>query len=315
MAKFILKRILWFLPVFFAVSLLVYIFLDLAPGNELDMLGTDLSEEQLAELYHERGYDRSVFYRYYLYMKKMLRGDLGRSSVYGEPVLQLYLQRLPATLALAGTAVLFSVLVSVPLGILSAARQNRAADRAIRVGTVLGLAMPNFWLGVLLLLLFSHKWGLLPSGGNLQGLRSLILPALTLGSGLTAALVRTTRGSMLEVMGTDYLKAARAKGLPRMAVLCKHAFKNALIPVLTVLGSQLGAVMGGAAVTESVFSWPGTGRLLVDALKERDAALAAGCLLMTALMISLVQLAVDLLYGAVNPKLRSRRGGEGGGRE
>ena len=316
MGKFVVRRMILLIPMILGVSFLVFVFMDMAPGTVLDSLANDLSEAELARLYHEYGYDRSVLYRFWLYLKGMFHGSLGYSYIYKTDVLTLYLQRLPATLELAGASLLLAAVLSLPLGVFAAANRGKAADGLISGLSVLGMSMPNFWLGVLLMLLFSQMLHLLPSGGNAQGLKSLILPAFTLGCGLMAALTRTTRSGLLEVLEEDYLKTARAKGLTRTRLLFKHALKNALIPVLTVLGSQMGMLVGGSVVTENVFSWPGVGRLLVDAIKERDTTTVTGCLILTALLIGLIQMLVDVLYAAVNPRLRDRLfagGREGGG--
>ena len=306
MGRFVIRRMILLIPMILGVSFLVFVFMDLAPGTVLDSLANDLSEAELARLYHEYGYDRSVIYRYLLYLRGMFTGSLGYSYIYKTDVLTLYFSRFPATLALAFSSLLLAVVLSIPLGVLAAANRGKAADGLISGLSVLGMSMPNFWLGVLLMLLFSQSLHLLPSGGNAQGIRSLILPAFTLGCGLMAALTRTTRSGLLDVLQEEYLKTARAKGLTKTRLLMKHALKNALVPVFTVLGSQMGMLVGGSVVTENVFAWPGVGRLLVDAIKERDTTTVTGCLILTALFIGLIQLLVDVGYAAVNPRLRER---------
>ena len=305
MGKYILHRLLLLIPVILGVSLLVFVFMDLAPGTMLDNLPNDLSETEIARLYHEYGYDRSVFYRYGRYMLGFVRGDLGYSYIYQTGVLGLYLQRLPATLALAGAAVLLAIALSVPLAVLAARRHGSATDQGISALAVLGMSMPNFWLGILLMLLFAHTLHLLPSGG-MQEPASLILPSVTLATGLMASLTRTERTALLEEQQKDYVLLARAKGLTGPQVTLRHVLRNTLVPLLTVVAMQLGAVVGGAVVTENVFSWPGVGRLLVDAIHERDAVTATGCLIMTAVMISLIQLAADIVCALINPQVRGR---------
>ncbi len=306
MGKYILKRVLMLIPVIIGVSLLIFIMLDLAPGNVLDLIANDYTPEQLAELEHELGFDRSVFYRYGMYMWDLLHGDLGTSYIYKAQVWDLYVQRLPSTLKLAGAAVLVSILLSIPLGIKAATRHGSLTDNASMVAALLGLSMPNFWLGLMLIILFSLNLGWLPSSGDTQGILSLILPALTIGTGLMATLTRTTRSSMLDVIRSDYLRTARAKGVPEKTVIRKHALKNALIPIITVIGTQMGRTLGGSVVTENVFSWPGVGRLTIEAVKQRDTTTVTGCIIMSVIMISIVQLLVDIAYAFVDPRLKSQ---------
>lgn len=306
MRKYVIKRILMLIPVIIGVSLLVFVLLDLAPGNVLDVIANDYSPEQLAELEHELGYDRSVFYRYGMYMWDLLHGDLGTSYIYKQAVWDMYMQRLPSTLKLAGASVLVAILLSIPLGIVAATKHGSLTDNASMVAALLGLSMPNFWLGLMLIILFSQMLGWLPSMGDEEGIRSLILPAITIGTGLMATLTRTTRSSMLDVIRSDYLRTARSKGVPEKTVIRKHALKNALIPIITVIGTQIERTLGGSVVTENVFSWPGIGRLTIDAVKQRDTITVTGCIIMSVIMISIVQLIVDLAYAFVDPRLRAQ---------
>lgn len=311
MSKYIFKRILMLIPVIVGVSLLVFIMLDLAPGTVLDMIASDYTPEQLAELEHELGYDRSVFYRYGMYMWDLLHGDLGTSYIYKAEVWDLYMQRLPSTLKLAAASVFVSIILSIPLGIKAARKHGTLTDNASMVAALLGLSMPNFWLGLMLIVLFSLKLGWLPSSGDTDGIKSLILPAFTVGTGLMATLTRTTRSSMLDVIRSDYLRTARSKGVPEEKVIKKHALKNALIPIITVIGTQMGRTLGGSVVTENVFSWPGVGRLTIDAVKQRDTTTVTGCIIMSVIMISVVQLIVDLTYAFVDPRLRAQYSSKG----
>ncbi|MBR4289886.1 MAG: ABC transporter permease [Oscillospiraceae bacterium] len=311
MSKYIFKRILMLIPVIVGVSLLVFIMLDLAPGNVLDMIATDYTPEQLAALEHELGYDRSVFYRYGMYMWDLLHGDLGTSYIYKAEVWDLYMQRLPSTLKLAAASVFVSIVLSIPLGIKAATKHGTLTDNASMVAALLGLSMPNFWLGLMLIVLFSLKLGWFPSSGDTEGIKSLILPAFTVGTGLMATLTRTTRSSMLDVIRSDYLRTARSKGVPENTVIKKHALKNALIPIITVIGTQMGRTLGGSVVTENVFSWPGVGRLTIDAVKQRDTTTVTGCIIMSVIMISVVQLIVDLTYAFVDPRLRAQYSSKG----
>ena len=306
MGKYILKRILMLIPVIIGVSLLIFVMLDLAPGTVLDIIANDYSPEQLEELRHELGYDRSVFYRYGMYMWDLLHGDLGSSYVYKAPVWDLYMQRFPSTLKLAGASVLVSIILSIPLGIIAARKHGSLTDNASMVAALLGLSMPNFWLGLMLIILFSLQLGWFPSAGDTEGIKSLILPAITIGTGLMATLTRTTRSSMLDVIRSDYLRTARAKGVPEKTVIRKHALKNALIPIITVIGTQMGRTLGGSVVTENVFSWPGNGRLTIEAVKQRDTITVTGCIIMSVIMISIIQLIVDITYAFVDPRLKSQ---------
>ena len=305
MHKYIIKRILMLIPVTIGVSLLVFVMLDLAPGTVVDIIGGEMTTEEIAELNHELGYDRSVFYRYFIYMKGLLHGDLGTSYIYKVDVWKLYMQRLPATLQLAGASVFLAIVLSIPLGIKAATKHGGVTDNLSMVAALLGLSMPNFWLGMMLIVLFSNQLGWLPSYGATDGFKSLILPAFTIGTGLMATLTRTTRSSMLDVLRADYLRTARSKGVPEKKVVKKHALKNALIPIITIIGTQLGNAVGGAVVTENVFAWPGVGRLIIDAINQRDTNTVTGCIIMTTVMICIIQVVVDVVYAFVDPRLRA----------
>lgn len=305
MYRYIIKRLLALIPIVLCVSFLVYFMMDLAPGNVIDILGSDYSPEEKLELTHKLGYDRSVFYRYLLYMKDLLRGNLGQSYIYKTPVLELYLSRLPATLKLAAAGVAISLLISIPLGIYAALHAGSVQDNACTAFALFGVSMPRFWLGLMLILLFSLKLKWLPSGTDTEGIKSLILPAVTIASSLLAMMTRTTRSSMLDVLSKDYLDTARGKGVSERKVITKHALRNALIPIITVFGMQMGACLAGAVVTETVFTWPGIGRLTIDALNQRDTITVTGCIILTTLMITLLMLIVDLLYALVDPRIKA----------
>ena len=306
MFRYILKRLAMLIPVIIGVSFLIFFAMDLAPGNEIDVLyGESLTPEQMAELEHEFGYDRSVFYRYGKYMLDFVRGDMGTSSYLKVPVLEAYFQRLPATAFLAVASIIVAHLISIPLGIFSAKRAGSLADNGSMILALLGLSIPNFWLGLMLIIAFSLYLKWCPSGG-VDGLKSVVLPAITVGTGYTAMLTRTTRSSMIDVIRQDYLRTARSKGVPEKTVINKHALKNALIPIITVSGTQLGGILGGAALTETVFSWPGVGRLIVDAVSFRDVKLATGALIMTTILSSIILLSVDILYAYIDPRLKAQ---------
>lgn len=292
------------IPVIIGVSFMIFFIMDLAPGTAIDMMG-DLTVEQEAALRAMYGYDRSVLYRYYLYVVNLLHGSLGTTIITGQSVAQLYFERLPATLILALGTIIVSHVISIPLGIFSAVHSGSGWDNCSMVLALVGLSMPNFWLGLMLIILFALKLHWLPSG-DFTGFKSIILPAITIGTGHTAMLTRTTRSSMIDVIRSDYLRTARAKGVPEKYVIRRHALRNALIPIITVSGTQLAGCLGGAVITEAVFSWPGVGRLIIDAINSRDANAATGYIIMTTLLTSILLLGVDLLYAFVDPRIKAQ---------
>lgn len=305
MYRYIIKRLMMLIPIIIGVSFLIYFIMDLAPGNIISQMAGEATDAQLQALKHQYGYDRSVFYRYAMYMKNLVRGDLGISYLTNKPVWDMYRERLPETLKLALGALVVSILLSIPIGILSAVRSGTLYDNAGMVLALLGLSMPNFWLGLLLIILFSLKLGWFPSGGD-TGFLSIILPAITIGTGHVAIITRTTRSSMIDVIHQDYLRTARAKGVPEKFVIRKHAFKNALIPIITIVGTQLSVSLGGAVLTETVFAWPGVGRLIIDSVHQRDVPVVTGAIIMTTILISIMLLIVDLLYAYVDPRIKAQ---------
>lgn len=306
MYRYIIKRILALIPIVLAVSFLVFFMMDLTPGTVIDILGSDYTIEQKEELARELGYDRSVLYRYFIYMKGLIRGDLGKSYIYNIDVLDLYMERLPATLKLAFIAVAIALVISIPLGIYAALHAGSVQDNLCSVLALFGVSMPRFWFGLMLITLFSLKLGWLPSGTDTEGFKSLILPSITVASSLLALMTRTTRSSMLDVINKDYLNTARSKGVSEKKVIYKHALINALIPIITIFGTQMGACLAGAVVTETVFTWPGIGRLTIDALNQRDTTTVTGCIILTTMMISILMLIVDLLYALVDPRIKDQ---------
>jgi len=304
MFAFILRRLLLTLPVVWIVVTLVFGLIHMVPGDPIaQMLGEGASVTEVERMRHELGLDRPVMEQYRTYMLGVLHGDLGTSFRNQEPVSQSVLSRYPATIELAIASTIFSLIFSIPLGVIGAIRRGRAEDRFISFATLLGVSLPNFALGPMLILLFSITLGLLPVSGR-DGFLHLILPALTLGGGLAATTTRMVRGSMLEEIRQDYVRTARAKGLSERAVLFGHALRNGLIPVITVLGLQAGMLLAGAIITESIFSWPGLGRLTVQAINARDYPLVQGCILAIALTYIFINLATDLLYSVVDPRIR-----------
>jgi peptide/nickel transport system permease protein len=304
MLAFVVRRLLLTLPVVWIVMTLVFGLIHMVPGDPVaQMLGEGASVTEVERLRHEFGLDRPILEQYRTYVMGVLHGDLGNSFRNQEPVARSILTRYPATIQLAAAAAAFSLLIAIPFGIVGAVRRGRAADRFVSFVSLFGVSLPNFVLGPLLILLFSIGLGLLPVSGR-AGIANLILPALTLGGGLAATTMRMVRGSMLEEIRQDYVRTARAKGLNERAVLFRHAFRNGLIPVITVLGLQAGMLLAGAIITETIFSWPGLGRLTVQAINARDYPLVQGCILAIALTYILINVATDCLYSVVDPRIR-----------
>ena len=306
MYRYVIKRLLLMIPVIIGVSFLVFFIMDMAPGDAVDVLAPEgATAEDLEAIRHDLGLDKPVVVRYIDYMVGMLHGDLGVSYISKTDVFQTYVEKLPATIKLSFASILISVILSVPLGIYSATRQGTIQDNISMAFAMIGLAMPHFWLGLLLIIVFSLKLQWFPSGGD-QTLSSIVLPAITIGTGLMATLTRTTRSSMLDVLKQEYLRTARAKGIPEKVVVMSHALRNALIPIITIIGTQLAGVLGGSVLTETVFAWPGVGRLIVDSLNMRDTPLVTGSIIMTTILLSFVLLLVDLLYAAVDPRIKAQ---------
>jgi peptide/nickel transport system permease protein len=304
MFAFIVRRLLLTLPVVWIVVTLVFALIHMVPGDPIaQMLGEGASVTQVERSRHELGLDRPLLEQYRDYIKGVLHGDLGNSFRNQEPVTRSIITRYPATVELAIASAVFSLIVAVPFGVLGAIRRGRAADRFVSFATLLGVSLPNFALGPMLILLVSIMLGLLPVSGR-DGFSHLILPAITLGGGLAATTTRMVRGSMLEEIRQDYVRTARAKGLNERVVLFRHAQRNGLIPVITDFGLQAGMLLAGAFITETIFSWPGLGRLTVQAINARDYPLIQGCILTIALTYILINLATDVLYSVVDPRIR-----------
>lgn len=306
MYRYVIKRILMLIPVLMAVSFVVFFLMDLAPGDVTSSFNTqDMTQEEIDALRDSYGLNDSLVTRYVRYLNGMIHGDLGTSFVYKRPVLEVFMERFPATLKLAFAGTFVAVLIAVPLGILAATHQGSWIDGGSMVAALLGLSMPNFWVGLLLIIAFSLNLKLLPSQGN-ETLSSIILPAITVGTGCAGTMCRMTRSSMLDVIRQDYLRTARAKGVSEKTVIRKHALRNALIPILTVFGSVLGNSLGGAVLTETVFAWPGVGRLLIKAVNDRDIPMATGCIIMTTLFLTLTLLVIDIAYAYVDPRIKAQ---------
>jgi peptide/nickel transport system permease protein len=297
------RRLALLVPTLLGVATLVFAFLHLVPGDPVEiMLGESAAPADVAELRRELGLDRPLLVQYGRFLAHAVRGDLGRSIVYRAPVSHVIATRYPATLELAAAALVVALALALPLGIVAAVRPRSALDRGARIASLAGVCLPSFWLGPLLILVFSLRLGWLPVSGR-GGIGHLVLPAVTLGLGMAGILVRLTRTSMLAALREDYVRTARAKGAPERRVVLVHALRNALVPVTTVAGLQAGALLAGAIITETIFAWPGLGRLVVQAIDARDYPLVQGCVLAIAASYVVVNTATDLLQRAIDPRL------------
>jgi len=304
MFRYITTRLLYLLPVVWLVVSVVFLLIHLVPGDPIQqMLGEGAASADIEAARHAYGLDVPIGQQYVNYWKGVLHGDLGKSLRLNQNVSSVIAQAYPATITLTFSALLVALLLSVPAGVKSALRRNHWDDRVLSFVSLLGLSFPNFALGPILILLFSIKLGWLPVSGA-DTFAHRILPAITLGGALAAILTRMVRTSMLEELSQDYIRTARAKGLSENAVVYKHALRNALIPVVTVLGLQFGALLAGAIVTETIFSWPGIGRMTITAISNRDYYLVQGCILCIGLTYVLVNFFTDLVYSALNPRIR-----------
>jgi ABC-type dipeptide/oligopeptide/nickel transport system permease component len=301
----LLSRLAYTLPVLWLVVSIVFLLIHIVPGDPVEqMLGEGARPADIAALRHLYGLDQPLHTQYLHYWRGVLHGDLGRSIRLNDSVTHLVLTRYPFTVELTAAALLVALLLAIPAGISAALHRGRPRDHLIGVVSLLGLSFPAFALGPILMILVSIRLGWLPVSGA-GDLAHLVLPAVTMGSALAAILTRMVRTSMLEELGQDYIRTARAKGLPERIVVYRHALRNAMIPVLTLIGLQFGALLAGAIVTEKLFSWPGIGRLTVSAIENRDYPLLQGCILAIGLTYVLVNLATDVMYMVINPRIRS----------
>ncbi len=307
MAKYVLKRFLFLIPIMLGVSFIVFGLLYLTPGDPArNALGPNASEQAVQELREDMGLNDPFLVQYGRYVKNIVtKGDLGQSYITRVPVVNEIFSRAPATVRLAFFSILLAVIIGIPIGIVSAVKQYSAFDNITMIFALIGLSMPVFWLGLLLIMLFSVKLGWLPSSG-FSTPSHMILPCLALGLQQVAVITRMTRSSMLEVIRQDYINTARAKGQREKVVILHHALKNALIPVITVVGLSFGQLMAGALMTEVIFSIPGIGRLMVDSIKMRDTPMVLGCVLFVAITFSIVNLIVDLVYTFVDPRIKTK---------
>ncbi len=333
MLRFLFSRVIVLIPTFIGVSIIAFAFIRLLPGDPILLIAGErgLTEERYAELQAAYGFDRPIVVQYLDYLAGLLTGDFGESIVTKRAVLEEFFSRFPATLELSFCAIVFAALLGIPAGMLAAVKRGSIIDQSIMGTALVGFSMPIFWWGLLLIILFSGVLGWTPVSGRISFLyffppvtgfmlidsalsgqegafRSavshLILPTIVLGTIPLAVIARQTRSAMLEVLGEDYVRTARAKGLPPWRVIGLHALRNALIPVVTTIGLQVGVLMAGAILTESIFSWPGIGKWMVDSVFRRDYTVVQGGLVLIATLIMLVNLGVDLLYGLINPRIR-----------
>jgi ABC-type dipeptide/oligopeptide/nickel transport system permease component len=302
MGRYILKRLWHTVYVAVGISIISFFFIHLSGDPAMLMLPPDATKAEVEALRRQMGFDDPIYVQYGRFAARALQGDLGASLYHRVPALGLVLERLPASLELAGAAMLFALVVAVPLGVVSAVKRGSVWDVASMLGALFGLSMPHFWLGIMLILLFSVTLGWLPTSGR-GSLAQLVMPSLALGLSLMAMFARLTRSVMLEVLNQDYVRTARAKGLRERIVIGKHALKNALIPLVTVAGMQFGFLIGGTVIIETVFAWPGVGRLVVQAIFSRDYPLVQAAVLVLAVIFVLVNLAVDLLYLYLDPRI------------
>jgi len=332
MLKYIAKRFLMSVPTLIGISLLVFVVTQMIPGDPARiMLGHQATEQQVQALRDELGLNEPILKQYAMFFMRAIRGDFGRSISTHESVIREVTGRFPATFELAASAVLFSTLVGVVLGVMAAVRQGSLWDGATMVTAIAGVSMPVFWLGLMLMLAFTVRLGVLPASGRLaptvaiqkitglnlvdslltgnwpafkDAILHLIMPAFTLGAISTGLIARMTRSAMLEVLRMDYVRTARAKGLAEKRVIYRHALKNAAIPVITIVGLSVGTLLGGAVLTETIFSWPGVGRLMMTAISRRDFPLIQGCVIWLALSVTVCNLVVDCMYAFLDPRIR-----------
>tara|TARA_R110000850_G_scaffold9495_9_gene34915 strand:+ start:2946 stop:3953 length:1008 start_codon:yes stop_codon:yes gene_type:complete len=334
MLKFFLRRLLTFLPTFLGVTIISFGFIRAIPGDPLLVMAGErgMSAERHAELMIQFGFDRPIWEQYGAYLMGVLQGDLGSSIVTKKPVWDEFFTLFPATLELSITAMIFAVLLGLPAGVIAAVNRGKFFDRALMSTALIGYSMPIFWWALLLIIVVSGQWGLTPVSGRISllyyfddvtgfmlidsllsgqkgafasAVQHLILPTIVLGTIPLAVIARQTRSAMLEVLSEDYIRTARAKGLSPMRINGIHALRNAMIPVITVIGLSVGTLLAGAILTETIFSWPGIGKWMVDSIFRRDYPVVQGGLLMIAVMVMIVNLSVDLLYGWINPKIRN----------
>lgn len=309
--RYITIRLLQTVPVLFGVSVVVFIIIHSAPGDPIvNMLGIEVTEENVAELRAAYGLDQPLYIQYFNWLGGILQGDLGQSLTRNRPVSDLIVSRLPATLFLAVSSMVIAVIIAIPAGIISAAYKGSTGDYGVTVGALTGVSIPNFWLGLVLILVFARSFSALPSGNYvplsedpIDALRHVLLPAVTVGTAFAALLARQTRSSMLDNLNQEYIKMAKSKGLDSRKVFVRHALKQALLPVITVAGLQFGYLLSATVVVEQVFAWPGMGRLIWSSVQQQDYPTVQGAVLVVATLFVLVNLLVDLTYSYLDPRV------------
>lgn len=304
MIKLVVRRLIATLPVLFAATTLTFFLIHLVPGDPVDvMLGETASLADKQNLRAELGLDRPITEQYFDYLRKLARLDMGRTLFSKEPVTSAIAERVPATIELTFVAIFIALFIGIPLGVLAAVKRGHATDHAILLTALLGISIPSFWLAPMLIWIFSIKLNLLPVSER-TGIDSVILPSISLGFALSSILIRMTRTSMLEVINEDYIRTARAKGAGNFAIYFKHGLRNALTPIVTIVGLQFGALLTGTVITETIFDWPGIGSLFFQSIQQRNYPLVQGCVLFISVTYVVVNLLTDLAYLLVNPKLR-----------
>lgn len=311
MSAYIVRRLVQVIPVLILVSIIVFVMIRLIPGDPaIVLLGTDVTPEQIDAERVKMGLDQPIYVQYVIWAGNMIRGDFGNSFINNYPVSQLILKKFPATLELSLAALLVAMLLSLPFGIISALDNGRWPDRLITLYNSLAMGIPSFWLGILLILVFAlHLKWLPPSGfadiveSPTEGIRYIVMPAMTLGVFISAVWARFIKSSILETIHQDYVRTAHSKGLPQNLVMTRHVLRNAMIPVITVVGLNFGSLLGGAVITESIFDWPGVGRLLVQSLLTRDYSIVQALIMIAVLVYLMVNLVTDLLYAVVDPRI------------
>ena len=309
MIKYVIRRLLLLIPIALGVTILVFLLMHLTGDPVKLMLGYRATPEQVEELRRELGLDKPIYLQYFLWVSNVIRGNLGTSIVTREPVSKMIIERIPATLELTIPSLIISTLLAIFLGVIAALHRDSWIDQLTRIFALFGISMPYFWFGLILLLVFSYHLGWLPMYGRagpiwtIEGLKHAILPVTVLSLSNLALLMRLTRSSMVDVLGKEYIRTAVGKGLPRDVIVYKHALRNALIPVVTILALRLAYVFGGAVVTETVFAWPGMGRLIVDAIYQRDFPVVQGVALVFAVIVMLVNLMADIVYSYIDPRI------------
>lgn len=302
MRRFLISRIMHVIPVLFIITIIVFVLVHVAGDPVVLMLPDSATQEDIARLRAALGLDQPFHIQYVTFLKHLMVGDFGTSFHYDLPALDIVLDRIPATLELTLASLLVAVIIAIPLGILSATKKDSIIDVFITGSSVLGKAMPSFWLGIMLIILLSVTFPIFPVSGS-GTISHLVLPALTLGTALAADMTRLIRSSMLEILGQDFIKVALSKGLKEYIVILKHAFRNSLIPVITIIGLQMSQLVGGALVVETIFAWPGIGQLVVQAINGRDMAIVQAAIFVIAVMVILINLITDILYRVVDPRI------------